>query len=101
MLDDTANDAPQCRPTSSRAPYEPNPCIVLFLERLHSSDQGTVTEQVRVERSRTFPRSSDASVTTQEKSPATAAPAPWQVLNDSVSIGLGRPLVFMSASVNP
>src|SRR5262245_52837859 len=101
MLDDTANDAPQCRRTSSRAPYEPNPCIVFFLNRPHSSDQGTVTEQLRVETSRTFPTSSDASVTTQEKSPATAAPAPWQVLNDSVSIGFGRPLNRMRASVNP
>src|SRR5262249_4887629 len=101
MLEDTATDAPQCRRTSSRTPYEPNPCIVLLPDRLHSSDQGTVTEQVRVEMSRTFPRSSDASVTTQEKSPATAAPAPWQVLNDSVSIGFGRPLPRMRASVNP
>ena len=49
-----------------------------------------VTAQESMAESTTLPRSSDASVTVQVKSPAVAADAPWHVWKVTVSSGDGQ-----------
>src|SRR5262249_30384828 len=65
---------------------------------------GMVTVQLNVDALRGVPPSSDASVTTHEKSPGAAGDAPWQVLNERLSTVAGsgeRPAPLSMLSLKP